>query len=418
MRKNLIVTVLLFFVFTQISSNETSFNRLEDLNDFFALKWKRFIGGTSYRTNISYCNSNIIVGSNGMHYADYSVTDKNNGVYFLNAKTGAILKHIEKEGFGDEDVNGVGIQNGRVFFGNDNDEIFCYSTAGKLLWSMPASGDIESAPALININNDNIKDPVFATETGEIAAYNGVNGKKLWSFKQEGFNGWEQTQNRFVFRIAAHFKNGSGFMCKPLAFDIDNDDVLDVLVTSKDGIVYAIDGSNGEELWKYNTFFFGTTQSPVSIKYKGKNYFGITSGKSILLLDKAGKKQYEFAFSHWISDALPVMLPENKLIVCHENGISVLNFETGDIKYSSIEGKITATPIVEDALDKVGSQVIVPMESGKLAFLGIDGSIQKVFSFSKGSECSPLFVDVDGDSKKELLISSYDGYLYCYQIKR
>lgn len=80
--------------------------------------------GTSYRTNITYCNGNIIVGSNGMHYADYSVTDKNNGVYFLSAKTGTILKHIEKEGFGDEDVNGVAIHNGRVFFGNDNDEIF------------------------------------------------------------------------------------------------------------------------------------------------------------------------------------------------------------------------------------------------------------------------------------------------------
>ena len=48
------------------------------------------------------------------------------------------------------------------------------------------------------------------------------------------------------------FQMGDGTLSSPVLGDLDGDGVLDIVVTSQDGLVYAL-RSNGSLLWNYDT---------------------------------------------------------------------------------------------------------------------------------------------------------------------
>ena len=124
------------------------------------LHWSTEIGLTTHRTAPAFTSDQIFIGSNGSHFQDPAI-DKKNGLFVLDKKTGKKIRTHTNESFGDMDVNGVIRIGDKVIFGNDNDEVYCFNTAGEKIWRIPTSGDVEHKPTHVKI--DGLDAVVFAT---------------------------------------------------------------------------------------------------------------------------------------------------------------------------------------------------------------------------------------------------------------
>ncbi len=417
----------------------------QDITEFrnhFPLKWKTKIGGVTFKTNFVSRDGLLIVGSNGEHYRDWAL-DKNNGVYFIDPPTGKILHRVAFERLGDMDVNGIAAGRGKIFFGNDNEEFLCYDTCGNKIWRMPASGDVESEPVLADINCDGVNEVIFGTETGEAAALDSRNGKTIWSFRIKDFSGWEKTENRFVFKVGAYFSAGSGFVAKPAITDLTGDGVPDFIYNCRDNYTYALNGENGDLLWKFNhgAIWYIANEPMVIDNGSSKHIYlfwnrseedGIREDLRIVRLNEKGILQKSYpATWHYSINYAPVEHNGNLLSITRDT-LAVLNIKTGHLRKISIAYEdyfktesyysryhaVTARPVLYDILGKGSKQLILVNEYG--TFQIIDSrtfKTLKYFMLPSGTETTPLISDIDSDGKMEMLIGCYDGYLYCYDLK-
>jgi outer membrane protein assembly factor BamB len=243
---------LIFTAFSSlffISENNLEPERFTPIEKNFPLLWKAQIGNASFRTNPLFTNNEILIGSNGKEFIDFTLGDKTSGVYKINRATGKITGHYgNDEVIGDMDVNGLLAYNNRYYYGNDNDEFICMDISGKTIWTNLTSGDIEHEPVLININ----KQPaiIYASETGEVRAVKPEDGKTIWVYYTPDFKGWKPGDNRSVFKVKSFFKNTTDFFTKPLVTDLNKDGVSDLLYMTYPKEIYAINGKNGQLLWK------------------------------------------------------------------------------------------------------------------------------------------------------------------------
>ncbi|PLX03305.1 MAG: hypothetical protein C0594_10655, partial [Marinilabiliales bacterium] len=216
----------------------------QDIETVFPLKWKVKTGLSTYRSNIIFDNNKIYIGSNGVD------RNKNNdsldGVFIIQAESGKILHHIQAPILGDNDVNGVLVNSGKLYFGSDNYHFYCYTEEGKKIWEYATEYDVESCPVLVNISNDETPDIVFTVEGKGLVALDGKTGRELWKF---------------------HTDFSRGFNGTPAVYDINQDGQEDLLIGGE-GIpstneteswkrvsygdhFYAINGKDGSVLWKY-----------------------------------------------------------------------------------------------------------------------------------------------------------------------
>lgn len=239
------------------------------------LNWESSIGNVSFRTNVASLNGDIVIGSNGGNYMDYFL-DKGNGIFIIDPITGKTKLTFANERFGDMDVNGVLVYNNNIYFGNDNDEIICADSKGKILFRQDASGDIEHRPILINTpTGDQI---VFAMETGEVRSINPTNGKINWTYYHPDFDGYKSSDSRTAFKLKMHFYSGDRFFLAPKVIDINNDKINDLIYIADGNDIHAIDGKNGKQIFRiknespeeyYNTYhcnLFGTSPSLIQTK--------------------------------------------------------------------------------------------------------------------------------------------------------
>jgi hypothetical protein len=169
------------------------------------LLWKTEIGNTTFRTNLFIKDSLLIIGSNGDNYMDYTFSDEKSGVYFLNPRNGKIIHDGSESEWGDFDINGVLVYNNLLYYGNDNEEFICSDLRGNIIWRKVASGDVEHAPALINILGRNVI--VYASELltlkqekkyGAIMPLHLVDGKKVTIHIYLKSRHFYQTPNHFL----------------------------------------------------------------------------------------------------------------------------------------------------------------------------------------------------------------------------
>jgi len=411
------------------------------LQSQFPLRWKAKIGGTTFKTNFLLKDGLLLVGSNGSHYRDWRL-DKDNGVCIVNAANGKIEQRFASEGYGDMDVNGVAFVNGKIFFGNDNEEFLCYNAVGEQLWRVPVSGDVESEPVTLDVNCDGSAEMIFGTESGEVLALDSKNGNVVWSFKIKDFSGWDKTESRLLFKVGAFFSNGSGFVSKPAVADLTGDAVQDLIFNCRDGYTYALDGENGKMLWKFNhgDIYF-LANSPLVVEEGQQKRIYILQNRMdeknrermhMVCLNGRGALQKTYPASwHYSVNFVPVHRG-NQLLSVYNDTLVALNLETGALKKTGLPADaasakedyywyshyVTARPLFFDFLGKDTEQLLLVDEAGLARLL--DGSTYKqlkYFSLPSGTETTPLIADVDDDGKMEMLVSCYDGYLYCYDLK-
>lgn len=394
-----------------------------ELKTVFPEKWKTKIGVSTYRTNMLLHEGRIFIGSNGEDRNFKS--DDLDGVYEIDAKTGKILHHYEVPFSGDNDVNGVAIGDGKLFFGTDNYYFFCFDLKTKEeLWKYHLPYDVESCPQLADLNGDKVLDAAFNVEGFYFYALNGKTGELLWVNKD----------------ITAHSGNSS-----PLKYDVNGDKVMDFLTSGRgnpesddiDGFKMlhygdynlAIDGKTGKTIWATTTGA-GVHTSPYMYQHgKTTEFLFLDSYGELTSVDAKGKvlKKCNFGYDNFSS---PAVTKDQYLVVgrgCLEfnpkafvkEGDSLPEYVSNDAKYLAAEvaGRVSASTMIADVLARNSDQVIGVTEEGVVFISKTNGELIEAFSIPSGAEASLFIQDIDGDKFLEILVADLAGNLTCYKTK-
>lgn len=442
----------LFLGFTALflspSAAENEF-QMTPIENAFSLHWKTSIGNVSFRENLLLTPNEIIIGSNGERYLDYYISDTQGGAYKINRKNGKIIQHFGNEVIGDMDVNGLLELNQKLYYTNDNEELVCASMDGKTIWIRPVSGDVEHEPVLLCHQEKPMI--VYATESGEVRAIEPEKGKTIWSYYAPGFYGWKAGDSRRVFKVKAFFSNTGFFFEKPIQHDLNRDGTQDLVYLTRSGTLYAINGSNGNLLWKIDKLSINNIQ--VNPNPQGDDIFlamGAPEGTDYTDLDLmkiSSNGQYKVLhhFNHFKSYS-PTGLN------FYKNGKELL-LNTCENLYTIAGNKITdsASRVLKmprkslwsEEMEQVNiydsdmlfsnrsftykkyGQCIVNLvqnnyfnyEVGFIEIISLkDKKVVERFKLPGRSEMQPRIEDFNKDGSPDLLINCMDGNLYCYDL--
>jgi outer membrane protein assembly factor BamB len=393
----------------------------KSINDVFKLKWKSKVGYTTYRTNIIEESGSIFVGSNGNDLN--SDLDNLDGVIQIEAKTGKREFIYKSQLLGDNDVTGIALKNGMLYFGTDNYYFYCFDiNTQNEVWKFKTPYDVESVPVIADLNSDGKDEVVFCVQHNGMYCLDASSGNPVW----------------ILDSISSHQGNVA-----PLVVDCNNDGVLDVIggfrgmpnssktagfkMAHYGDYLLAINGKDGTPIWSKSSGA-GIHASPFLFKESGeKRIVSIDAYGELQVLNLKGEliKDMGFGYNMYMS---PVMFEKSLLLADFrmdfgdehfertENGFN--KFQTGEASENSAElkGNLSASALVADVLGTGEHQYISVSEEGEMSIMTKNGDFQKI-KIPSGSEATPLIKDVDGDGYLEILISSLDGYLYCYETK-
>ncbi len=170
-------------------------------------------------------------------------------------------------------------------------------------------GFVITAPIAIEINGDGVPDIIYATNEGWIYVVDGKKGWNIWRKKLEAIgysslayfevNGIKAviivTKDNGIYalnvnngKILWHSPIKDAFISSPVLEDINKDKVSDIIVISKNGIVYAIDGATGDIIWTNNDVGDQVYTTPALYDFSGdkiKDIVYITGSGEIQVID-------------------------------------------------------------------------------------------------------------------------------------
>lgn len=404
----LVATVAFILPMTLQAQESTD---LPKIDDRWTENWKVKIGLTCYRTNMLMHNGDLYIGSNGIEWNEKR--DSLDGVYVINSKTGEIKHHIQNKAIGDNDVNGLAIsKSGTLFFGGDMQYIFAYDTQTfEEIWKYKVGADLESVPALADLNQDGIEDAVFVTQRKGVLALNGTNGKVLWESD-----------------IYTHGGNVS-----PAVYDLNDDGVKDIVAAG--GSSFALNGKDGTILWDHNQSS-GMHASPMVIVsgndvriYTTSSYgsfdvfakdgehinnVGITYGMfSSPVPNGQGFAAEGVSWSGHGSVTTFSYSPENwKQVTSKGYPKNTLDIQSEWVKCE----KVSATAISADLNNDGNVEFIVPSEGGELIIMDPLTQASEILEIPSGAEASLFICDFDNDESYTIFFAGLDGYLRSYEV--
>lgn len=377
--------------------------------------WRAYVGLSSFRTTLHAAAGVVVVGSNGN--ATDSLRDDMDGLFLLEGATGRILRHPLTQPLGDRDVNGVALHNGRLFFGNDNNQFFAYNLYGdgSFLWTLTTDGDVEGAPALEDLNSDAHLDIVFATEGGSVYAVDGRTGTVMW-------------KQSVPFKPSFTYPEFRGFMASPGLIDLNQDGVRDVVIGSRNGTVYAFDGQSGAILWEFRTKEPSGVHASAFIDSEASTILVAESYSRLFELDRQGQVLREILIQGKSRQGLfgsPVKLPSGAIVIgssWSEGQSGVWFIPPGEnlpvATHFFAIGRVSATPVVADIWGDSGLEVLVVSEDGELVVFSESGTVLQRQRLPYGVEATPYIGDVDGNGTLDLLIAGMDKYVHAYTVPK
>ncbi|NPB02866.1 MAG: PQQ-like beta-propeller repeat protein [Thermotogae bacterium] len=140
---------------------------------------------------------------------------------------------------------------------------------GTVLWSsITLNGGMYSSPKGYDINDDGVVEVAIGTDGGRLYVFRGTTGDTICSFTaSDTIRSIAAMYRNFVvfgshdFNVYAldstcnllwSYTTGGKVWSSPVLIKVNSDTVLDVVVGSYDGHVYALDGRDGSLIWSYD----------------------------------------------------------------------------------------------------------------------------------------------------------------------
>ena len=376
------------------------------------LKWQAPVGLTTYKTTILVQGGQVILGSNGEDWKRED--DPLDGVWVLDAATGATRAHLIPPGQGEKDVNGVAIDGDTLVFGTDQGQVYKATKGGTVLWQASIGGDAEAAPGLYHADSDGVPDVAIAAEGGAFHVLSGRTGELMFSIPSaEGDYG--QT----------------GFLAPPALLDVTGDGVRDVFAPGRDNWMHAVDGRSGEPLWS-NQHSSALHGAPVVARTLGDDRIQLlytTAYSELHAVDPAtGALLWGAELEHPDGGVEGLFGP----ITWHPGlgcalvstawwqeleGMYCVGPQGTHWRHTEATGNITSGAVIGDVDGRHGFEVVFGTESGRV--VAVDGRGEPVWILDIGApvECTPTLADLDGDGLLELLVASNDGLLRVFDTR-
>jgi len=341
------------------------------------------------------------------------------------ARWKALTNYIDKPALADINQDGRPEIIGAGVFG----DVYCVDgRTGQILWTYDEERSLELAvyvsPAVADLNCDNVADVVSIAPQGKVFALDGTNGKKLWSFQAEGM-----------------------VVYSPGAFDIDRNGTVEISVVDTKGNLYVL-SSSGKQLWKV------TGQSP----FFGVPAMGLVGDKAVVIAgDRSGSLRcydatngnplWSYSVSSSPSSSSPIStspvlfkdpqsnaMPWRVLVGSEKGEVHLVNAQDGQMIWSrAMTGGIVGDFAVGDlrgsgALDAAFSTshsevIAVSLSDGKTIWTKkFKVPLQESSEVKRGKRITretlsgqPVLVDVDGDSKLDVILETrgLNSYVYC-----
>jgi hypothetical protein len=371
-------------------------------------KWKAEVGITTFRSTIHFFDGKVVVDSNGAGYHDEQ--DALDGVWVLDPDDGTTIAHVVPPGQGEKDVTGVALTAGALVFGTDQGRVYKTDWSGKVIWKRPTNGDVESAPALADLDGDTVLDVAVGSEGGTFYTMDGKTGAVLTTFTAgQGYYG------------------ATGFMGTPALFDATADGVPDVYVPCRDELFRVIDGETGALVWSHQGDS-GLHSAPIVVDADGdgseevvftESYSQVTCADarsglvewSVELTNPGGGIEGLFGPVGWYPDAGCVMVATAWW--GNDEGVYCIDGSTGTIEWRYGESKrnISSGFVVGDVDGSAGAEAVFGTESGALVALDVQGMPVRRVELGAAVECTPTLADTDGDGLLEILVADTGGRL-------
>jgi len=197
--------------------------------------WNRDVGADVNDLRLAQMNGSgpldVVVAVGGGTYGEkVSVLDGSNGSVLWEFPAPESVEHIEVCDVNDDDIPDVAAA--VTPYGTDQ-IIMIDGSDQTTLWSQPLDNIASNIQSISqgDLNWDKVPDIIVPGNSTDkkVHALSGVDGSELWSFE-----------------------TGSEVNCV-LAYDVDNDEQMDVVAGSDDQMIYVINGLDGLETWSYST---------------------------------------------------------------------------------------------------------------------------------------------------------------------
>ena len=290
-----------------------------------------------------------------------------------------------------------------IVFGNSAGKLYVINYDGTQQLAYTILGFIEGAPALVDVDGDQDLEIIFTTTT--------TSGGQLYVIHHNGI-----TMSGFPKELGSMWVG-------PAVHDIDNDGAYDVVCTTYDKEVYAIDVNGGE----IKPGFPFTAQgrfdiSPTLVDVDSDGDYEIVVGSNsgeLYVLHHDGTIFAEYNTGDDIRGGISVCDLNNDgqldlLFGGYDDKIHVWDPVANEILPGwpvDLEFNILSEPLIAD-LDGDGQvEVLAARKTGKIFAYESDGSMMSNFPIAvDGSiESTPAIEDIDNDGDLEIVIGSTSG---------
>jgi len=305
-----------------------------------------------------------------------------------------------------------------IYAEDDDDTVLCIETDGTLKWKANFTADVyESTLKVADVDGDGWLDVLWGDEDGyydnSLVCISGQTGAFKWSSGNSGYD----------------------MDSIPSIGDINNDGVVEVLVTNDDYILFCFDGRNGNELWYYDDRGVGYGMvAPVLVDVDGDGQLeiiaiGQDNNDELVCIETDGSEKWHFTGSKdnegvyvtpTVADFDGDGMPE--IVFSNYNGVTYMVEHNGTEKWVnddilSLYGIIYPDyqNVVSSDLDNDGDiEIIVPAYYGLMVFDhrgkllwqkndGLSGDDQVAIEYAYVTLC-----DINNDNKVEILYNNYE----------
>lgn len=294
------------------------------------------------------------------------------------------------------DMNGDGRQD--ILLTTVSGSVVLVDSAGREVWGRSLRIPISISPTVVDLVEDETPEILVLNQAGTMFCLAGQNGDTIWKYDLPSEIEWGTTA------IAA--------------YDLDGDGKHEVITGDAAGHVVCL-SAKGERVWQYDGEH-GQTYSPAvgTLEESGKPLIFVSGSRlPLVCLDAAGNEQWRVDTQ--AQGAAPVIADINddgvrEILAAIGNAVAAVDIAGKVLWTYDMPKEIDSSICVGDANQDGFVEIYAIDLSGQLAAIAPDGTKLWTGNVHERARRSPALADIDGDDEIEVVAAGYSGELYVF----